>query len=185
MDVALKDAREALKVDPDFKLAINMSAKSLSDTDFLFDMMTLLGQHRFPGRNLTLELTETAKLDDARIARQIKALQQRDISLSVDDFGTGHSNLEYLESLPSNELKIDKRFVQGMTSSEESKAIVRATIEIAHSLGKVVVAEGVESEAIAACLREMRCDQGQGYLFAKAIPMRQLVAMIREKRAAA
>jgi EAL domain-containing protein (putative c-di-GMP-specific phosphodiesterase class I)/CHASE2 domain-containing sensor protein len=185
MDVALRDAREALKADPDFKLAINMSAKSLSDTDFLFDMMTLLGQHRFPGRNLTLELTETAKLDDARIAGQIKALQQRNISLSVDDFGTGHSNLEYLESLPSNELKIDKRFVQGMASSEESKAIVRATIEIAHSLGKVVVAEGVESEAIAACLREMRCDQGQGYLFAKAIPMRQLVEMIREKRAAA
>ncbi|MFL0669969.1 MAG: EAL domain-containing protein [Erythrobacter sp.] len=185
MDVALRDAREALKVDADFKLAINMSAKSLSDTDFLFDMMTLLGQHRFPGKNLTLELTETAKLDDARIAGQIKALQQRNISLSVDDFGTGHSNLEYLELLPSNELKIDKRFVQGMTSSEESKAIVRATIEIAHSLGKVVVAEGVESEAIAACLREMRCDQGQGYLFAKAIPMRQLVEMIREKRAAA
>lgn len=185
MEVALKDAREALRVDPDFKLAINMSAKSLSDNDFLFDMMTLLGAHRFAGKNLTLELTETAKLDDARIAGQIKALQQRNISLSVDDFGTGHSNLEYLESLPSNELKIDKRFVQGMASSEESKAIVRATIEIAHSLGKVVVAEGVENEQIAAELREMHCDHGQGYLFAQAIPMRQLVEMIRKNRAAA
>lgn len=185
MDVALRDARAALKVNPDFKLAINMSAKSLSDTDFLFDMMTLLGQHRFPGKNLTLELTETAKLDDARIAGQIKALQQRNIALSVDDFGTGHSNLEYLEKLPSNELKIDKRFVQGMASSEESKAIVRATIAIAHSLGKVVVAEGVETEEIAAELRDMECDHGQGYLFAKAIPMEQLVEMIQEKRAAA
>lgn len=185
MDVALRDARAALKVNPDFKLAINMSAKSLSDTDFLFDMMTLLGQHRFPGKNLTLELTETAKLDDARIAGQIKALQQRNISLSVDDFGTGHSNLEYLEKLPSNELKIDKRFVQGMASSEESKAIVRATIAIAHSLGKVVVAEGVETEEIAAELRDMECDHGQGYLFAKAIPMEQLVEMIQEKRAVA
>ncbi len=185
MDVALKDARAALRIDPDFKLAVNMSAKSLADTDFLFDMMTLLGQNRFPGRNLTLELTETAKLDDARIAAQIKALQQRNISLSVDDFGTGHSNLEYLESLPSNELKIDKRFVQGMASSEESKAIVRATIEIAHSLGKVVVAEGVETEAIAQDLREMHCDHGQGYLFAKAITISELVEMIRSKRAAA
>lgn len=185
MDVALRDARAALKVNPDFKLAINMSAKSLSDTDFLFDMMTLLGQHRFPGKNLTLELTETAKLDDARIAGQIKALQQRNISLSVDDFGTGHSNLEYLEKLPSNELKIDKRFVQGMASSEESKAIVRATIAIAHSLGKVVVAEGVETEEIADELRDMQCDHGQGYLFAKAIPMEQLVEMIQKKRAAA
>lgn len=185
MDVALRDARQALNVQPDFKLAINMSAKSLSDTDFLFDMMTLLGQHRFPGKNLTLELTETAKLDDARIAGQIKALQQRSISLSVDDFGTGHSNLEYLEKLPSNELKIDKRFVQGMTTSDESKAIVRATIAIAHSLGKVVVAEGVETEEIAAELCAMQCDQGQGYLFAKAIPMGQLVEMIQEKRAVA
>ena len=185
MDVALRDGRQALKIDPDFKLAINMSAKSLSDNDFLFDMMTLLGQHRFPGRNLTLELTETAKLDDARIAGQIKALQQRNISLSVDDFGTGHSNLEYLESLPSNELKIDKRFVQGLASSEESRAIVRATIEIAHSLGKVVVAEGVESEAIAEELRAMHCDQGQGYLFARAVPISELVAMMKKNRAAA
>lgn len=185
MEVALKDAREALKVDPDFKLAINMSAKSLSDTDFLFDMMTLLGQHRFPGRNLTLELTETAKLDDARIADQIKALRQRNISLSIDDFGTGQSNLEYLETLPSNELKIDKRFVQGMGSSDESAAIVRATIEIAHSLGKVVVAEGIESEDVANELRAMHCDQGQGFLFAQAISMRELVAMMRGRRAAA
>ena len=185
MEVALQDAREALKYDRNFKLAVNMSAKSLSDTDFLFDMMTLLGQHRFPGKNLTLELTETAKLDDARIASQIKALQQRNISLSIDDFGTGQSNLEYLETLPSNELKIDKRFVQGMLSSEESKAIVRATIEIAHSLGKVVVAEGVETEQIAAELKAMDCDQGQGYLFSHAIPMDDLIAMMRKTSAAA
>jgi len=184
MDVALRDARQALKVDRDFKLAVNMSAKSLSDTDFLFDMMTLLGRHHFPGRNLTLELTETAKLDDTGIAAQIKALQQRHISLSIDDFGTGQSNLEYLETVPSHELKIDKRFVQGLATSEESKAIVRATIEIAHSLGKVVVAEGVEDAAIAAELRAMHCDIGQGYHFARAIRMDELVEMMRKKRAA-
>lgn len=123
MEVALSDARRALAADADFKLAVNMSAKSLSDTDFLFDMMTLLGRHNFPGRNLTLELTETAKLEDVSISAQIKALQQRHISLSIDDFGTGQSNLEYLETVPSHELKIDKRFVQGLTTSEESKAI--------------------------------------------------------------
>jgi diguanylate cyclase len=185
MDVALKDAREALKVDPEFKLAVNMSAKSLSDTDFMFDMMTLLGHHRFPGRNLTLELTETAKLDDTRIAGQIKALRQRNISLAIDDFGTGQSNLEYLESLPSNELKIDKRFVKGMASSGESKAIVRATIEIAHSLGKIVVAEGIESEDVADELRAMHCDQGQGFLFSPAVPIRDLIGIMRKKQSAA
>ncbi|MGY6551429.1 MAG: EAL domain-containing protein [Erythrobacter sp.] len=185
MDTAFRDAKKALLIDPRFKLAINMSAKSLSDTHFLFDVMTLLGEHRFPGRNLTLELTETAKLEDASIAAQIKALRQRNISLSIDDFGTGQSNMEYLEKLPSNELKIDKRFVQGMASSEESKAIVRATIEIAHSLGKVVVAEGVEDLAVAAELRAMNCDQGQGFLFSHAVAMDELVALIRQRSAAA
>jgi diguanylate cyclase len=162
-----------------------MSAKSLSDTDFLFDMMILLGEHRFPGKNLTLELTETAKLDDVGIAAQIRSLRQRNISLSIDDFGTGQSNLEYLEKIPSNELKIDKRFVQGMKTSEESKAIVRATIEIAHSLGKVVVVEGIEDQAMAAELAAMACDQGQGFLFSPAVPMEQLVAMMRKTRTAA
>jgi len=178
MDAALVDGKQAIALDPDFKLAINMSAKSLSDTHLLFDMMTMLGRHAFPPGNLTLELTETAKLEDERIAPQIAALKQRGISLSIDDFGTGQSNLEYIEKLPSSELKIDKRFVQNMATSEESRAVVRATIEIAHSLGKVVVAEGVEEQAVAATLRAMGCDHAQGYLFARAITMPELLSMM-------
>lgn len=178
MEVALADAKQAIAFDPTFKLAINMSAKSLSDTHLLFEIMTMLGRHDFPGENLTLELTETAKLEDQRIAPQIAALKQRGIGLSIDDFGTGQSNLEYIEKLPSSELKIDKKFVQHMATSEESRAVVRATIEIAHSLGKIVVAEGVENHAVAATLRAMGCDQAQGYLFARAIAMPELLAMM-------
>lgn len=178
MEAALVDGRKAIALDPTFKLAINMSAKSLSDTHLLFEMMTMLGRIGFPAENLTLELTETAKLEDKLIAPQIEALKQRGICLSIDDFGTGQSNLEYLEKLPSSELKIDKKFVQHMASSEESRAVVRATIEIAHSLGKVVVAEGVEDQAVAATLRAMGCDQGQGYLFSRAITMPELLAMM-------
>jgi len=178
MEAALVDGRKAIALDPTFKLAVNMSAKSLSDTHLLFDMMTMLGRIGFPAENLTLELTETAKLEDKLIAPQIEALKQRGICLSIDDFGTGQSNLEYLEKLPSSELKIDKKFVQHMASSEESRAVVRATIEIAHSLGKVVVAEGVEDQAVAATLRAMGCDQGQGYLFSRAITMPELLAMM-------
>jgi len=184
METALAEARAAIAIDPQFKLAINMSAKSLSDTHLLFDMMTVLGRHGFPAENLMLELTETAKLEDARIAPQIAALKQRGISLSIDDFGTGQSNLEYIEKLPSSELKIDKKFVQHMASSEESRAVVRATIEIAHSLGKVVVAEGVENHAVAAALRAMGCDQAQGYLYSPAIPMPELLAMMGGRRIA-
>lgn len=182
MEAALTEGRRAIAVDPGFKLAVNMSAKSLSNTDLLFDMMTMLGRIGFPAENLTLELTETAKLEDKLIAPQIAALKQRGIGLSIDDFGTGQSNLEYIEKLPSSELKIDKKFVQHMASSEESRAVVRATIEIAHSLGKVVVAEGVEDEAVATALRAMGCDQAQGYLFARAISMAELLGMMAKGR---
>lgn len=184
MEAALIDGKEAIALDPRFKLAVNMSAKSLSDTHLMFDIMTLLGRYNFPPENLTLELTETAKLEDHRIAPQIAALKSRGIGLSIDDFGTGESNLEYIEKLPSSELKIDKKFVQQMAKSEESRAVVRATIEIAHSLGKVVVAEGVEDLEVAAALRAMGCDQAQGYLFSQAIVMPQLLAMMGGGRAA-
>jgi EAL domain-containing protein (putative c-di-GMP-specific phosphodiesterase class I)/CHASE2 domain-containing sensor protein len=184
MEAALADGKQAIALDPRFKLAVNMSAKSLSDTHLLFDIMTMLGRHNFPPENLTLELTETAKLEDDRIAPQIAALKARGIGLSIDDFGTGQSNLEYIEKLPSSELKIDKRFVQHMATSEESRAVVRATIEIAHSLGKVVVAEGVEDEVVAATLRAMGCDQAQGYLYAQAITMPELLAMMGRRRIA-
>lgn len=184
MESALVEGKRAIALDPRFKLAVNMSAKSLSDTHLLFDIMTMLGRLDFPPENLTLELTETAKLDDQRIAPQVAALKQRGICLSIDDFGTGQSNLEYIETLPSSELKIDKRFVQHMATSEESRAVVRATIEIAHSLGKVVVAEGVEDVAVADTLREMGCDQAQGYLFSAAISMSDLLAAMGDRRIA-
>ncbi|MCM0000834.1 MAG: EAL domain-containing protein [Erythrobacter sp.] len=184
METALVEGKQAIALDPRFKLAVNMSAKSLSDTHLLFDIMTMLGRYNFPPENLTLELTETAKLEDHRIAPQIAALKARGICLSIDDFGTGESNLEYIEKLPSSELKIDKKFVQHMAKSEESRAVVRATIEIAHSLGKVVVAEGVEEPEVAAALRAMGCDQAQGYLFSQAIGMPELLAMMGGGRAA-
>jgi EAL domain-containing protein (putative c-di-GMP-specific phosphodiesterase class I)/CHASE2 domain-containing sensor protein len=184
LETALVEGKKAIAIDPRFKLAVNMSAKSLSDTHLLFDIMTMLGRHDFPAENLTLELTETAKLEDKRIAPQVAALKARGIWLSIDDFGTGQSNLEYIEKLPSSELKIDKRFVKNMASSEESRAVVRATIEIAHSLGKIVVAEGVEDFAVAAALKAMGCDQGQGYLFSRAITMPELVAMMGAGRSA-
>ncbi|MCU0948816.1 MAG: EAL domain-containing protein [Porphyrobacter sp.] len=181
MEIALVEAKQAIALDPRFKLAVNMSAKSLSDTHLLFDIMTQLGRIDFPPENLTLELTETAKLEDHRIAPQIAALKARGIGLSIDDFGTGQSNLEYIEKLPSSELKIDKRFVQHMATSEESRAVVRATIEIAHSLGKLVVAEGVEDEAMLAELLALGCDQAQGYLFSEAIAMPQLLTMMGQR----
>lgn len=178
LETALVDSKQAIALDPRFKLAVNMSAKSLSDTHLLFDIMTMLGRYNFPAENLTLELTETAKLEDERIAPQVAALKARGIGLSIDDFGTGQSNLEYIEKLPSSELKIDKRFVQNMVSSQESRAVVRATIEIAHSLGKTVVAEGVEDIEMALSLKAMGCDQAQGYLFSRAITMPELLAMM-------
>jgi EAL domain-containing protein (putative c-di-GMP-specific phosphodiesterase class I) len=92
------------------------------------------------------------------------------VGLSIDDFGTGYSSLSYLKRLPAKVLKIDKSFVRGIVEDDEDKAIVQMVIDLAHTLGMKVVAEGVESEGQAALLEEMGCDMVQGFHFARPLP---------------
>ena len=107
------------------------------------------------------------------------------VKLSVDDFGIGHASLHYLRRIPADEVKIDRSFVTMMDSSPEDRALVRTSIEMIHSLGRAAVAEGVETQGVVDLLREMGCDCAQGYFFAKAMPMDDLLSRLGKRNIAA
>ncbi|MEM1132174.1 MAG: EAL domain-containing protein [Pseudomonadota bacterium] len=182
---ALADAREAVSIDPEFKLAVNFSAQALADEMIVYHTPRLLDRFSFPAKNLIIEVTESARLDSKRVNSKIAELRKRGISFSIDDFGTGHSSLDYLSRVPCQELKMDRKFVTGMQSSDDSANLVKGTIDMAHSLAKSVVAEGVEDAATANALRDIGCDLAQGYHFSPAVSMEDVTKMIVKRRNAA
>jgi len=185
IDLGLAEMRRAIAVDDDFKLAINVSAHSLTGDMLVNTITRLCEKHRFPARNLILEITETQKLDDQRVEATIGKLNALGIWFSIDDFGTGHSSLDYLQRFPSCEVKIDRKFVMNLRTSNDSRTLIRATIDLAHSLKKTVVAEGVDNELTATELRRMQCDVAQGFLFAAALPADDFLHLLKRRSAAA
>ena len=183
---AMEQARRAIAVDPAFKVAVNVSAIDLSDPMFLTDLEAIIAAYRFPVRNLVLEITETAPIEnDKTVARTFAALKRMGIGMSVDDFGIGHASLHYLRQIPAEEVKIDRSFVVGMQDSLEDRALVRTAIDMIHSLGRTAVAEGVEDLAAVELLRQMGCDTAQGYYFYRPITMETLVPRMQEGAKAA
>ncbi|MDA7787935.1 EAL domain-containing protein [Sphingomonadaceae bacterium] len=185
LDIALSEAHEAIAVDPRFRMAVNVSARSLADKSFLGIVAGKLAEHHFPAENLILEITETSPLNDPAMLNTLLALRQMKINLSIDDFGTGQSNLENVRAIPEAEIKIDRQFVDGMDKCPEKAAVVCATIEMAHALKRSVVAEGVESKAVANALREMGCHEAQGFLYSQATSMRELLGHLYRGQLAA
>jgi diguanylate cyclase (GGDEF)-like protein len=150
----------------DWKVAVNVSARNLSSLSFVDEVRQLLLQLEVPADRLHLEVTETALAHDSTVAGEvIDALSATGISLSIDDFGIGYTGLSQLRSLAVSEIKIDRVFIAGLTSSDQDKAIVRSIVDMAHGLGCQVTAEGVESQDVADWLVEAGCDQGQGFLW--------------------
>ena len=130
--------------------------------------------HGVAARRLNLEVTESIMVDNQEVMLgQLGRLREMGVKISIDDFGTGFSSLAYFRDLPVDEIKIDKSFVMRMLESEKDMAIVRAVIDLAHNFSLKVVAEGVENQAIATALAEMRCDILQGYFFDKPLPIDQ------------
>jgi len=146
------------------QMSINLSGRSLHDSDLCVQIAKLLTQWQIKPEHLQLEITEQALLYDPIQANQtLSQLHAMGIKLSIDDFGTGYSSLAYLKQLPIHEIKIDKSFVHAMLGQDADKVIVRSTIDLAHNMGHQVIAEGVDSEAALKLLREMGCDLAQGY----------------------
>jgi len=146
----------------------------------------LLLAHRFPAQDLILEITESTVMRDVQSALvTMRALRALGIRLSIDDFGTGHSSLAQLRSLPVDEIKIDKSFVMGLDSRPDDTVIVRSAIEIGHNMGLVVIAEGVEQAGSLEILQRLHCDMVQGYFFSKPIPAEDFRRWHDEFRASA
>jgi diguanylate cyclase (GGDEF)-like protein len=174
---ALRRCRRWRATDPLATVSVNLSVTSLLDEGLVDQMTAALADADVPPDALILEITETTiMVDPERSNRTLRALSECGIKLSVDDFGTGHCSLAYLRDLPVRELKLDRSFVQHIAVRERDAAIVRSTIDLAHSLGLALVAEGVEDAAGADLLRAMGCDVAQGYYFGRPQPGVEVLA---------
>ena len=160
----------------DFGIAVNLSARLLSDKGFTLRVSALLARHGLEPRHLTLELTETAALADSGggSLEMITRLRELGVRISIDDYGTGLSTLDYLKKIPASEIKIDQSFVKGMADNRSDRLMVQSTIELAHSLGRKVVAEGVEQRDILDLLIEMKCDVAQGFAIGRPMSLESL-----------
>ncbi len=140
----------------------------------------MLTRSRVPADLLQLEITETTlMLEPERAVATLHALHALGVTLSVDDYGTGFSSLSYLRDLPVQELKIDRTFITKLTEHSRDSAIVRSTVDLAHSLGIEVVAEGVENGDVMTLVRSFGCDLAQGYHICKPKPANELTAWLR------
>ncbi|MEO5690381.1 MAG: EAL domain-containing protein [Burkholderiaceae bacterium] len=159
------------------RLSVNLSTRDLLDLDLPQKFAALLARHGVPAKAFCLEITESAIMDDPlRALATLDALSAQGFKLSIDDFGTGYSSLAYLKRLPVDELKIDQSFVRNMTSDRDDAMIVRSTIDLAHNLGIMVVAEGVETAEAWNLLRELKCDQAQGFHMGRPMPVTEFSA---------
>ena len=156
---------------PDWRVAVNISARHLQSGQLLAQVEQALQRHKVPARCLKLELTESAMMEYAEPAlEQMGKLRAMGLTISIDDFGTGFSSLAHLQKLPVDELKIDRSFVVGLAAGEHNRKIVRSIIQLGHALKLSVVAEGIEDQVTLTFLRGLDCDIGQGYLFDRPQP---------------
>ena len=167
----------------DFEIAVNLSARLLSDKGFTLRLAALLARHGLAAKHLTLELTETAAVaGSGEGLEMINRLRDLGLNISIDDYGTGLSTLEYLKKIPANEIKIDQSFVKGIVDNRSDRLMVQSTIELAHSLGRKVVAEGVEQRETLDLLVEMNCDIAQGFAVGRPMSLDSLAKRIASDR---
>jgi diguanylate cyclase len=175
LEVALDQAARWQEQGQHLVVAVNLSASSLVDAELPEEIFAMLRQRGVPPAALQLEITEEFLMANRDRARSILTrLRNGGVEISVDDFGTGYSSLSYLRELPIDELKLDRSFVLPMADDSRAAALVASTIDLAHSLGLRMVAEGVETNLAYAELRRLGCDQAQGFLMSRPLPAAKL-----------
>ena len=156
------------------RIAVNASAVQIMSAGFATRVGGILRAAGVDPRLIELEITETAFMSDlAAAAATLHELRRLGLHIALDDFGTGYSSLSYLKQLPIDTVKIDSRFIRDFNETREGVALVSAIVGMAHGLGIRVVAEGVETPEILAMLRSLGCDQAQGYLISRPVPVRE------------
>jgi len=149
-------------------ISVNLSVRDLSNETLCEDISRMLKHSQLPSEYLTLEITEGVMMENfARSIEVLNTLNEMKVNISIDDFGTGFSSLAYLKRLPVKELKIDKSFIIDMDTDESDAVIVQSTINLGHNLGLKVVAEGIENREVMDMVKDLGCDQVQGYYFGK------------------
>lgn len=176
-----RQARAWQEVGMPMPIAVNVSAVQFERSGIANEILAILEQHAVDPLLIEIELTESMIMSDFATAKsRLEQLREAGAQISIDDFGTGYSNLYQLSHLPFNVLKIDKSLVDDIGKNSKSEAIVTAIVQMAHSLGHRVVAEGVETHEQYAFLRKARCDQVQGYLFGRPMPAHELIEWVSD-----
>jgi diguanylate cyclase (GGDEF)-like protein len=171
MDKALRDLSRWLRLGQRIQMSVNISTLCFADDRFASHLLRLLNHWGVPARHLMLEITETsgAPLGPA-VTDVVQELLQTGVQFSIDDFGTGYCSFDYLKRFPSHALKLDRSFVGNLPDSYWDTAIVAATISLAHETGRIVVAEGVESQEVLEALIQLGCDAAQGFYLSHPLP---------------
>lgn len=163
----------------DRRIAINVSARQLVYGEFVNELVTRVTAAGASPNWFEVELTESLVMEDPERARDLFVqLHDAGFTISIDDFGTGYSSLSYLKNFPVDHLKIDRTFVMGLPESSDDASIVKTIISMGNGLGLKLIAEGIETEAQSAFLREAGCQEAQGYLFARPMRLEQLLALL-------
>ncbi len=180
-DQAIAGAASIVAERGPFNIAINLSARVVDRKETFPMICAALARHKFDPHNLTVELTETARIADNELAvALITQLRAKGIKISIDDYGTGLANLNYISAIPADEIKIDRCFVGNLRALGNDREIVRSTIDLAHQLGRTAVAEGIEDALTLADLKSLKCDVAQGYYISKPIRIADLASLLRD-----
>jgi predicted signal transduction protein with EAL and GGDEF domain len=166
---------------PSMRIAVNLSPVELRDRDFIAHVRQVLAESAVDPNMLEFELTETFLMQDSSsTAVVLRALKDLGVRIALDDFGTGYSSLSHLKGFPIDTLKIDRAFVNEVTTNDGDASIIRAVITLGNSLHIRVIAEGVETAAQLAALQDFGCPEGQGYYFSRAVPTDEIEPALRK-----
>jgi EAL domain-containing protein (putative c-di-GMP-specific phosphodiesterase class I) len=185
LDQAVAAAASLNRGGRDFDMSVNLSGRLLGDKALVGRIAILLERHGVNPKHLTLELTETAAIAGSGEALDmLTQLRGLGVNISIDDYGTGLSTLDYLKRIPASEIKIDQTFVRGMVENRSERLMVSSTIALAHSLGRSIVAEGVETREALELLAEMECDIAQGFITGRPMSLESLRRRLSSDRRA-